>query len=115
MVHLQNRSHTPKDATALLYKARELVGRKVIVRESRGSKKYIEFDTSVPDGMDAAELVDKLPAISPPASYEHIVERHMDTANAIEHAMELFIDEKYWEAHEALEPQWKGAVGTATN
>ena len=112
MVHLQNKSHTPKDATALLYKARELVGRKVIVRDSRVSKKYIEFDTSVPDGMDAADLVDKLAAISPPASYEHIVERHMDKDNAIERAVELFNDEKYWEAHEALESVWKGAAGT---
>lgn len=115
MVHLQNRSHTPKDATALLCKARELVGRKVIVRDSRVSKKYIEFDASVPDGMDVTELVDKLAAISPPASYEHIVERSRNKDEAIERAVELFNDEKYWEAHEALESVWKRAAGSEKN
>jgi len=115
MVHLQNRLHTPKDATALLYKARELVGRKVIVRDSRVSKKYIEFDASVPDGMDVAELVEKLATIAPPASYEQIIERHTDKDKAIERAVELFNDERYWEAHEALESAWKGAAGTEKN
>jgi uncharacterized protein len=111
MVHLQNKSHTPKDATALLYRARELVEPEAVVRDVRVSKKYIEFDTSLPDGMDVDRLVSRLAVISPLASYEHIVERHMDKDKAIEHAVKLFNDEKYWGAHEALEPVWKGADG----
>jgi len=115
MVHLQNRSYTPKDATALLYRARELGGSEVIVRDTRVSKKYIEFDTSVPDGMDAGELTGRLEKISPLANCEHIVERHMDKDEAIKHAIELFNDEKYWGAHEALEGVWKNTSGDEKN
>ena len=111
MVHLQNRSYTPKDATTLLYMARELVGSEVVIRDARVSKKYIEFDASVPDGMDAGELAGRLEKISPLASSEHIVERHMGKEEAIKHAIEMFNDEKYWGAHEALEGVWKGARG----
>lgn len=111
MVHLQNKSHTPKDATSLLYRARELAGSEIVVRDARVSKKYIEFDTSVPDGTDVGELTGRLEKISPLASCEHIIERHMVKNEAIEHAVELFNDEKYWGAHEALEGVWKGADG----
>jgi hypothetical protein len=111
MVHLQNRAHAPKDATALLYRARELAGPDVTIRDARVSKKYIEFDASVPDGISVDELVGRLGAMSPLASYEHIVERHMEKDEAIERAIELFNDEKYWGAHEALEGVWKGASG----
>jgi hypothetical protein len=112
MVHLHNRSHTSKDATTLLYRARELAGSEVVVRDARVSKKYIEFDASIPDGMDARELTGRLEEISPLASCEHIVERHMGKDEAIDHAVRLFNDEKYWGAHEALEGVWKGAAGS---
>lgn len=105
-IHLQNRGHTPKDATVLLERARELA-RDVIVRDSRVSKKYIEFDTSIPDSMDVDELVGRLQKISPLASVEHIVEKDMPKDEAIRHAVELFNEEKYWGTHEALEAVWK--------
>jgi len=111
LVHLQNRAYTPKDAAALLCRARELVEPKVVVRDVRVSRKYIEFDISTPDDMDASELTGKLKAISPLVSYEHVVERHIGKDEAIEGAVELFNDEKYWGAHEALESVWKGASG----
>lgn len=105
-IHLQNRGHTPKDATVLLERARELA-RDVIVRDSRVSKKYIEFDTSIPDSMDIDELVGRLQKISPLASVEHIVEKDVPKDEAIRHAVELFNEEKYWGTHEALEAVWK--------
>lgn len=111
IVHLRNRSYTPKDAIAVLRRARELVESKVTVRDARLSNKYIEFDTSIPDDMDISELADKLKAISPVASYEHVVERHMGKEEAIKRGVELFNDEKYWGAHESLEPIWKGTSG----
>ena len=111
MVHLHNRTHASKDSTNLLYQARALVSSDVIVRDVRVSRKYIEFDASVPDGTTADELVQRLVAISPLASYEHIVERHEGKIEAIKRAAELFNDEKYWSAHEALEGVWKGASG----
>ena len=111
IVHLQNRSHTAKEAAALLYRARELVEPEVTVRDARVSRKYIEFDISIPEGMGIGELSGKLKAIAPLTSYEHVVERHMGKDEAIERAVELFNDEKYWEAHEALESAWKGSSG----
>jgi uncharacterized protein len=112
MVHLRNTMpYTPKDATALLRRARELVEPKATIRDARVSKKYIEFDTSIPDGMDVNTIIERLEAISPLGSYEHIIERHMEKDKAIKRAMQLFNDEKYWEAHEALEYVWKNASG----
>lgn len=112
MVHLQNRSYTAKEATILLYRARELTEPEVTVRDARVSKKYIEFDISMPDSMDIDTLARRIEIIAPLVSYEHIVERHMDKYEAISRAVELFNDEKYWGAHEALEPVWKAASGS---
>lgn len=105
-IHLQNRDYSPKDATVLLERARELAS-DVIVRDSRVSKKYIEFDTSIPDSMDIGYLVGRLQKISPLASFEHIVEKDMSKDESIRHAIELFNEEKYWGTHEALEAVWK--------
>jgi hypothetical protein len=109
MIHLKNDgSHTAKDATVLLYNARELVqDPEVIVRDARVSKRYIEFDTSIPDNTTVDNIIVRLEAISPVASYDHIVERHMEKEDAIKHAVQLFNEEKYWGAHEALELVWK--------
>lgn len=113
IIHLQNRSFTPKDARKLLYRARSLAGDpEIVVRDCRVSKKYVEFDTSIPDGTGISEVVSKLAAISPLASYEHAVERHMEKEEAIRRAIQLFNDEKYWGAHEVLEGVWKSAAGT---
>jgi uncharacterized protein len=105
--HLQNRIHTPKDAAVLLSRARQLAGSQVVVRDSRVSGKYIEFDTSIPDSMDAGDVGKALATISPVMSMEHIVDRHMERDEAIRYAVELFNDEKYWGTHEALEMVWK--------
>jgi len=105
-IHLQNKEYTPKDATVLLERARKLA-QDIIVRDSRVSKKYIEFDTSIPDSMDIDYLVGRLQKISPLASFEHIVEKEMSKDEAIRHAIELFNEEKYWGTHEALEAVWK--------
>ena len=116
MIHLQNKSHTAKDATVLLYRAREIVeDNEVIVRDARVSRKYIEFDTSMPDSAAIDDIVGKLESISPIASYEHVIERHMEKEQAIKHAIQLFNDEKYWGAHEALESVWKGTSGNEKN
>jgi uncharacterized protein len=112
MVHLQNTmQYTAKDATALLSRARELVEPKATIRDARVSKRYIEFDASIPENIDVNTMIESLEAISPLASYEHIMERHIEKDKAINHAMQLFNDEKYWQAHEALENVWKNASG----
>src|SRR5215207_5732595 len=113
MLHLQNTvPYTPKQATILLQRARELVEPGASIRDARISKKYIEFDTSISEGMDVKTIIARVEAIAPLAGYEEIVERHMEKDKAIKRAVQLFNDERYWEAHEALEYVWKKATGT---
>ena len=112
MLHLHNTMpYTPKDATSLLQRTRELVESEVTIRDARISKKYIEFDTGVPVDMDVKAIVTRLEAIAPLASYDEVIERHMEKDKALERAVKLFNDEKYWEAHEVLEYVWKNANG----
>ena len=113
MLHLQNTMpYTPKHATILLQRARELVEPEAIIRDTRISKRYIELDTSISEGMDVKTIIARIESIAPLAGYEQIVERHMEKDEAIERAVRLFNDERYWEAHETLEYLWKNAKGT---
>ena len=113
MLHLQNTvPYTSKHATILLHRARELVEPEAIIRDARISKKYIEFDTSISEGMDLKMIIARVEAIAPLASYEEILERHMEKDKAVKRAVQLFNDERYWEAHENLEYVWKNATGT---
>ena len=111
MLHLHNTvPYTPKHATILLQRARELVEPEASIRDARISKKYIEFDTSISEGMDVKTIIARVEAIAPLAGYEEIVERHMEKDKVIERAVQLFNDERYWEAHEALEYIWKNTA-----
>jgi hypothetical protein len=112
MLHLQNTiPYTPKHASMLLQRARELLEPEASIRDARISKRYIEFDTSISEGMDMKTIIAKVEVIAPLAGYEEIVERHMEKDKAVERAVQLFNDERYWEAHEALEYVWKNAMG----
>src|SRR3712207_7991870 len=94
MLHLQNTvQYTPKHATTLLQRARELVEPEASIRDTRISKKYIEFDTGIPDSMDIKTIIVRLETIAPLASYEEILERHMEKDKAIARAVQLFNDE----------------------
>jgi hypothetical protein len=112
MVHLRSESYSPKDATELLYKARSLIERDgLVVRDTRVSKKYIEFDISMPSEHKEQSMIDRLATISPLASVEEVTERHLPKEDAITLAVQAFNDEKYWSAHELLEGVWKSAAG----
>ncbi len=112
MVHLHNDSYGPKDASTLLERARSLAQYGgTVVRDTRVSKKYLEFDLSVPDDTAVNKVLKKLKEISPVVSFEHVVEHRMKKDEAIARAIEMFNDEKYWSAHEALEGVWKSAGG----
>lgn len=111
MVYLENQSYTPKDAVALLKKARSLVsGSQIIVRDSRVAKHHIEFDISIPDNKHVNEIINSLSSIAPMSEYEHIVETKMKKEEAIRRARILFNNEKYWGAHEILESVWKNSL-----
>lgn len=116
MVHLQNTMlYTPKDAASLLRRARKLVEPHAMIRDTRVSKKYIEFDTSLSDDTNVIKIIERLEAISPVGSYDHIIERYIDKQESITRAIQLFNDEKYWQAHEALEYVWKNSTGVEKN
>ncbi len=113
MLHLQNTvPYTPKEANLLLQKARKLVEPEVSIRDARVSKKYLEFDLSIAEDKDIWPTVERFQVIAPLASYEEIRERYMKKDEAIMRAVQLFNDERYWEAHESLEYVWKDATGT---
>ncbi|MFL6513144.1 MAG: DUF309 domain-containing protein, partial [Nitrososphaera sp.] len=113
MFHLQNKvPYTSKDATLILYKARELIEPEVRVRDARISNKYIELDASIAEGIDVKSIIGRIVSIAPLVSYEEIKDHHMEKDKAIERAVQLFNEERYWEAHEVLEQVWKSATGT---
>jgi hypothetical protein len=110
MIYLINQSYIPKDAGALLKKARCLVSdTKTIVRDSRVAKHHIEFDMSIPENKSIQDILAKLSLITPVSEYEHIVEKNMKKEEAIRQAKILFNNEKYWGSHEILEGVWKNS------
>jgi hypothetical protein len=112
MIYLHNNSYGPADASALLERARSLAQLGgTVVRDTRVSRKYLEFDVSIPDGTAVMGVLGRLEEISPVASFDQVVEHHMDKDKAIAKAIEMFNEEKYWSAHEALEGVWKLARG----
>jgi hypothetical protein len=113
MFHLQNKvPYTSKDATTILHKARELMEPDISIRDARVSNKYIELDASIGEGLDIKSIVERVESLAPLASYVEVKEHHMEKDKAIERAVQLFNDERYWEAHEVLEQVWKSATGT---
>jgi hypothetical protein len=112
MVHLKNVSYSPREAQELLKLASDLVANGVIVRDARVSKKYVEFDVSLPEEASLEAVLRGLENISPVVEFEQVIERHMTKEEAISRAVRLFNDEKYWSAHEALEQVWKNTSGS---
>jgi uncharacterized protein len=112
MIYLENHSHTPRDATNLLTRARSLLSNSnVVIRDTRVSNRRIEFDTSVPENNRVEEVIQRLSSIAPLAEYENVVEKKMPKDEAIKYARSLFNFQKYWSAHEVLESVWKGSHG----
>lgn len=106
IVHLSNNGFSAKNAMDLLLKARDLIDDNTIIRDSRISSKYVEFDITITvEKLD--NFISKLSKILPVANTTEIVENVIEKENAIEYAKSLFNDERYWECHEVLESIWK--------
>ncbi|HET6458202.1 MAG TPA: DUF309 domain-containing protein [Nitrosopumilaceae archaeon] len=107
MIHLKNSGFVPQDAKKLLSQADKLVaGMHAIVRDTRVSSRYVEFDVSVSkEYLDV--LVKKLETIGPLDHVRHVVEEEMEKEEAVEKGREYFNYERYWECHEILESVWK--------
>ena len=112
MIYLENVSYKPKDAQSLLSRARELVSDKtVIIRDTRVSQRFIEFDISIPENNKIEEITGNLLSIAPLLQREYISDKKLEKDDAIKHARNLFNTEKYWGAHEVLESVWKNSYG----
>ncbi len=107
MIHLKNSGCLPKDAKKLLSQAGKLVAdMHAIVRDTRVSSKYLEFDVSVSkEYLDL--LVKKLETIGTLDDARHLVEEEIEKEQAIEKGRDYFNDERFWECHETLEGVWK--------
>ncbi|HEV2192609.1 MAG TPA: DUF309 domain-containing protein [Nitrosopumilaceae archaeon] len=107
MIHLKNSGFVPQDAKKLLSQADKLVaGMHAIVRDTRVSSRYIEFDVSISkEYLDV--LVQKLETISPLDHARYLVEEEMEKEEAVEKGREYFNYERFWECHEILESVWK--------
>ncbi len=107
MVHLKNSGFLPHDAPTLLKKADDLTAElDELVRDTRVSKKYLEFDVSVAqEHLDL--LVEKLEPIGHLDHARHLVEEKIGKEEALDNAVFYFNNERFWECHEVLESVWK--------
>lgn len=107
MIHLKNSRYVPRDAPLLLKKADNLIsGFDAIVRDTRVSKKYLEFDVSISEE-NLDRLLKKLEQIGSLFEARHLIEEEMDKKEAMEKARFYFNNERFWECHEVLEGIWK--------
>ena len=107
MLHLKNTRFVPEDSGHLLAKARQVCsGTNTIIRDSRVSTKYVEFDVSI-DKSKLDDLVFHLKPIAPLDHAKHVVEEHIEKQDAIKLGISYFNDERFWECHEVLEGVWK--------
>jgi uncharacterized protein len=112
MLHLKNSSDlNRKMAKDLLRQSRRLAtGMDLILRDCRVSKKYVEFDTSIPQS-NLDELVGKLSSIGPLDHAKHVIEEIVEKDQAISEGISYFNNERFWECHEILEGVWKNCNG----
>lgn len=107
MVHLKNIRYVPEDSGILLAKARKLCSNvNAIIRDSRVSTKYIEFDVSI-DKSKLDELIEDLKALAPLDHARYVIEEHLEKEEAIKLGISYFNNERFWECHEVLEGVWK--------
>ena len=112
MIHLKNSSNLDrKMAKDILRRSRRLAsGMDLILRDCRVSKKYVEFDTTIPQS-NLDELVEKLSSIGSLDHAKHVVEEIVEKEKAIFEGISYFNNERFWECHEILEGVWKNCNG----
>jgi len=112
MLHLKNTSElNRKMAKDILRQSRRLAsGMDLTLRDCRVSKKYVEFDTSIPQS-NLDELVEKLSVIGPLDHAKRVVEEIVEKEKAISEGVSYFNNERFWECHEILEGVWKNCNG----
>ena len=113
MVYLNNQKFSSLDANFILKKGRKLVEtHDVIVRDCRVSKFFIELDISNSREEKIENIIDLLKEISSLKEFIEVKERVFKKKEAMERAIQLFNEEKYWWSHEVLEGIWKETSGS---
>lgn len=108
MIYLNNKEFLPSDANLILKKTRKLTQSiEIIIRDCRISTKFIELDISIPNTYEIDKVLNLLKTVSSIKELIEVKERHFTKNEAINNAIVLFNDEKYWWSHEALEMIWK--------
>lgn len=107
MIHIKNSGYMPQDAPILLKKADQLTSElDAVIRDTRVSKKCLEFDVSIPkEQLDL--LVAKLELIGKLDEARYLIEEKIEKEEALENAKFYFNNERFWECHEVLEGVWK--------
>jgi len=107
MLHLKNENYNPKDASELLHQSREFSsGMDVTIRDTRVSRKFLEFDVSIKqENLD--ELLTKMKPLGELDHAKHVVEEDMPKEDAIKDGISYFNNERFWECHEVFEGVWK--------
>lgn len=107
MLHLKNTGYLPRDAPVLLKKADGLISEmEALIRDTRVSKKYLEFDVSITkEHLD--KLVETLAPLGDLDHARHLVEEKIGKEKALDDAIFYFNNERFWECHEVLESVWK--------
>jgi uncharacterized protein len=112
MLYLNNKQFSPSDANLILKKTRELTQSiEIIIRDCRISTKFIELDVSISKEYNVDKVLNLLKPISSIKELIEVKERHFPKNEAINNAIVLFNEEKYWWSHEALEMIWKESNG----
>lgn len=112
MVYLYNEKFLASDAKTILKKIRDLTdSMEIISRDCRISPNFIEIDISLPKNQNINQVLNLLKKVSPVKEVVEVTERHLSKNEAINNAVNLFNEEKYWWSHESLEMVWKESDG----
>ena len=110
MLHLKNENYIPKNASELLHQSRDLSsGMNVTIRDTRVSRKFLEFDVSInKENLD--ELLAKMKPLGELVHAKPVIEEEIPKEDAIKEGISYFNDERFWECHEVFEGVWKKCV-----
>jgi predicted metal-dependent hydrolase len=78
----------------------------VILRDTRVSTKYLEFDVTVKKE-ELPKVLKTFESIGSLIDARQVVEEEIEKVYAIKKAQQFFNDERFWECHEVLEGVWK--------
>src|SRR6267143_3806230 len=108
-----NQAFAPKDVQVVQTKIRELLGSTDKIGNLRISTTAIEFDLFVASsdlGKSKSLLEDKISKVVTLRSLESRVPKRAEN-EALREGIDLFNQERFWEAHEVLEEIWHPATG----